>query len=143
MGRGLSDLQKDILRRAYRNREELPERMRRKVKKHLRERKESMARLARSGHDTSGLTLPSPDAPGYRPELQPDITPREVVEAVDPGARRRRSVQAAVSRTLTRLIGRGLLLSKWGVGLKLTETGLAIAEELSVNTVHQRGGANR
>jgi hypothetical protein len=132
MGRGLSELQRDILRRACRNRETLPERMRQKFEESLREWEELKAFFAEHGWEAPNP--PSPDAPAYRPELQADITNREVVRALTHPGGPGGSIEAAVSRTMARLIRRGLLHKRGRNCLRLTAEGLARAQELSVNS---------
>jgi hypothetical protein len=119
MGRGLSELQKDMLRRAYLNREAV-------------------------------------DTWSNEPSFVYPLPTREMVEALNPDAGRRRSVQAAVSRAVTRLINRGLAsplparrrgcregrgrrMGYYAGGLLLTEKGVQVAEELSVNNPLRMG----
>ena len=147
MGGGLSDLQRDILRRAYHNRSATPERLRLKYAKDLREWEavkrdweRNAAWCLEHGIREPGLSRPEPGDRPYRPEYQWDVCPREIVNAICPPSKHgpistphRRGVQAAVSRAITRLIQRELLHSCHGIGLRLTDEGLALTKNLLVN----------
>lgn len=139
MGRGLSDLQRDILHRARHNRAAAPERVRQTFEAEMRRWEED-----RPWYVENGFGVPERPVPGD-PAFLPDVTPAEVVAALDPArdSPRRRSIQATVARALARLVRRGLLRPRWRVGLQLTDEGLALATSLSVNTALPADDVNR
>src|SRR5262245_57974701 len=100
MGRGLSDLQKDILRRAYRNRSTLPERIQAEFEEEQKKHADYLECCARVGLDTRFDQPPKPSDPLHRPH----ITAGETTAAHDAG--NKRSTAAAVSRALARLVRR-------------------------------------
>jgi hypothetical protein len=129
MGRQLSEVQRDILRRAYRSREAMPERMRQRFQKQLESWKVRKAWFAERGLEAPARP-PDPDDPDAPVPLQPDITGRDVIRALADSGRLLVGVRAAAGRVVARLIRRGLLSRSGQDGLRLTAEGLARAREL-------------
>jgi hypothetical protein len=105
MGRGLSDLQREILKQAYRSR------VARQDFEHVARRNE----WGWNGRDGGPI----------------DLITLDVVRAINPTENNRRSVQAGVSRAITRLVRRGLVcrVARTRSGFRLTDTGAEIAKQ--------------
>jgi hypothetical protein len=123
MGRGMSDLQKTILRRALSN----------KIRENRNDEKGADVYGAEIAADHFGWTLPPYF---YREDLQRCVG-RRVFSKQEIGEQRYSSVRAAICRAILRLEERGLgykrrgACSQW-TGFTLTEEGVQAAEKLSV-----------
>jgi len=129
MARGLSELQKAILRLAYRNRQ-------------VRDERSVDLFYPEVLHEHFGWPIARTHS--WRPEkgerpcgYDRYFSMREIGEA------KYRKTQVSLSRAVSRLERRGLVESGWGFGwtgrghaiLDLTDEGVRVAERLSVNTV--------
>ena len=121
MGRGLSELQKCILRLALKNVE---------------------VEGRHTGHGTDVLHSEIlAEFFGWRGNTRDQegkrIYSQSIFEREEIGAKQYASVQAALSRAITRLEQRGLVTATHGVarwaGANLTDAGMQLAKELSVN----------